>query len=109
MIAQEFALQYPARVRSLVLACTAPGGREAQHSGPEAGEVLFGTGLSPEERARAIVPFIYDSGTPRELIEEDLAVLSQLYPIPRDLLPNCKPSCRGKLAAACPRSALPPL
>jgi len=82
MIAQEFALQYPARVRSLVLACTAPGGPQAQHAGPEVTDVLFSTGLSPAERARAIVPFIYDSGTPRERVEEDLAVLSQFYPVP---------------------------
>jgi pimeloyl-ACP methyl ester carboxylesterase len=82
MIAQEFALQYPARVRSLVLACTAPGGPEAQRPGPEVTEILFSTGLSPDERARAIVPFIYDAGTPRERIDEDLRVLSELYPIP---------------------------
>ena len=83
MIAQEFALQYPARVRSLVLACTAPGGPQTQHAGPEVTDVLFSTGLSPAERARAIVPFIFDPGTPRERVEEDLAVLSQLYPNPQ--------------------------
>ena len=82
MIAQEFALQYPKRVRSLVLACTAPGGPEAQHAEPEVLEVLFRTGLPPDQRARAMVPFLYDSATPRERIEEDLAVLSELYPIP---------------------------
>ena len=82
MIAQEFALQYPDRVLSLTLACTAPGGPEAQHPGPDAMEVLFRTGLAPEERARIIVPFIYDSGTPLERVQEDLAVLSELYPIP---------------------------
>jgi len=82
MIAQEFALQFPNRVISLTLACTAPGGPEAHHPGPDAMEVLFRTGLTPAERARIIVPFIYDSRTPRERIEEDLAVLSELYPIP---------------------------
>jgi 3-oxoadipate enol-lactonase len=82
MIAQEFALQYPGRVLSLTLACTAPGGPEAQHPGPDVTEVLFRTGLSPEERAKAIVPFIFDSGTPQERIQQDLAVLSELYPIP---------------------------
>ncbi len=86
MIVQEFALQYPARVRSLVLACTAPGGPEAHHPGPEVMDVLFRTGLSPEERARAIVPFIYDTGTPRERVDEDLAVLSQLYPNPQGFM-----------------------
>jgi len=82
MIAQEFALQYPGRVHSLTLACTAPGGPEAEHPGADAMEVLFRTGLTPEERAREIVPFLYDEKTPRERIEEDLAVLSELYPIP---------------------------
>lgn len=109
MIAQEFALQYPARVRSLVLACTAPGGREAQHSGPEAGEVLFGTGLSPEERARAIVPFIYDSGTPRELIEEDLAVLSQLYPIPQGFVAQLQAILSWEACSRLPQISAPTL
>jgi len=45
-------------------------------------EVLLRTGLSPDERAKAIVPFIYDAATPQERIQQDLAVLSQLYPIP---------------------------
>jgi len=82
MIAQEFALQYPTRVLSLTLACTAPGGPQAEHPGQDAMEVLFRTGLTPEERARLIVPFIYDSRTPQERIQQDLAVLSELYPIP---------------------------
>ncbi len=82
MIAQEFALQYPQRVRSLTLACTAPGGPNAVQPDPASIEVLFRTGLAPQERARAIVPFIYDSRTPPARIEEDLAVLSQFYPLP---------------------------
>jgi pimeloyl-ACP methyl ester carboxylesterase len=82
MIAQEFALQYPNRVRSLILACTAPGGPRAVQADPEAIQLLFRAGLSPEERAKAAVPFIYDSGTPRERIDHDLAVLSELYPHP---------------------------
>jgi len=82
MIAQEFALRNASRVLSLTLACTAPGGPEAQRPGADAMEVLFRMGQTPEERARAIVPFIYDSRTPKERIEQDLAVLSELYPIP---------------------------
>ena len=83
MIAQEFALTWPSRVRSLVLACTAPGGPEAKHPDPDATAILFSTGDTPEVRARAIVPFIFDAATPRERVEQDLAVLSQFYPIPQ--------------------------
>ena len=35
MIAQEFALQYPKRVRSLILGCTASGGPHAVQAEPE--------------------------------------------------------------------------
>ena len=45
--------------------------------------MLFRKGLSPEQHARAAVPFLYDPGTPQERIEQDLAVLSQLYPVPQ--------------------------
>src|SRR6201998_1220427 len=41
MIAQEFALQYPARVRSLILGCTAAGGPTAVRAEPEAAQMLM--------------------------------------------------------------------
>src|ERR1700676_1629689 len=41
MIAQEFALQYPKRVRSLILGCTAAGGPHAVRSEPEAAQMLM--------------------------------------------------------------------
>jgi 3-oxoadipate enol-lactonase len=81
MIAQEFALQYPRRVRSLILACTSAGGPNAVPPGPDAIGMLMLTGLRPDERAKAAVPFIYDAGTAREQVDQDLAVLSELYPI----------------------------
>src|SRR5579864_2692991 len=40
MIAQEFALQYPKRVRSLILGCTAAGGQTAVRADPEATQML---------------------------------------------------------------------
>ena len=82
MIAQEFALQYPRRVRSLILACTAPGGPHAVQPESAAIEMLFRTGLKPQQRARAAVPFLYDSGTPQDRVDEDLAELSKFYPVP---------------------------
>jgi 3-oxoadipate enol-lactonase len=80
MIAQEFALQYPNRVQSLILGCTSAGGPRAVQADADAIQLLFRRDSNPEERATAAVPFIYDSGTPRERIDEDLAVLSEWYP-----------------------------
>jgi pimeloyl-ACP methyl ester carboxylesterase len=82
MIAQEFALQYPKRVRSLILGCTAAGGPRAVQADAEAIQLLFRRDPDPAVRAKAAVPFIYDSGTPRERIDQDLHVLSEWYPHP---------------------------
>jgi 3-oxoadipate enol-lactonase len=80
MIAQEFALQYPGRVQSLILGCTAAGGPNAQRAEPAAIEMLKArTWMSREQAAEAAVPFIYDAATPRHLIDEDIA---QRYPWP---------------------------
>jgi len=83
MIAQEFALQYPQRVRSLILGCTAPGGPHAVKAEPEATRLLMSRGdISPEEAAEVALPFLYDSGTPRERIDEDLAIRRRWFPRP---------------------------
>lgn len=75
MIAQEFALQYPARVQSLILGCTGPGGRNAVRAEPAAIEMLKASSqMSLEQAAEAAVPFIYDAATPRRLIDEDIAM-----------------------------------
>ncbi|HEY6371378.1 MAG TPA: alpha/beta hydrolase [Candidatus Sulfotelmatobacter sp.] len=81
MIAQEFALQYPKRVRSLILGCTAAGGPTVVRAGPEATQMLMGRDkMSPEQAAEAAVPFIYDSTTHRERIDEDLAIRRPWFP-----------------------------
>jgi pimeloyl-ACP methyl ester carboxylesterase len=83
MIAQEFALQYPRRVRSLILGCTAAGGPTAVRAEPEATAMLRARGnMSPEEAIEAPVRFIYDSATPRERIDEDLAIRRPWLPRP---------------------------
>jgi len=75
MIAQEFALQYPKRVRSLILGCTAAGGPTAVRAETEATRMLKERStMSPEQAAEAAIPFIYDSATPRERIDEDTAI-----------------------------------
>jgi 3-oxoadipate enol-lactonase len=83
MIAQEFALQYPKRVRSLILGCTAAGGPHAVRAEPEVNEFLMArTNQSQEAVAEASVPFIYDSATSRERIDEDLAIRKEWLPKP---------------------------
>jgi 3-oxoadipate enol-lactonase len=83
MIAQEFALQYPKRVRSLILGCTAAGGPHAVRAEAAVIETLLRQGMTPEESREAITPFIYDSATPRERINEDMAIHMKWYPTPQ--------------------------
>jgi len=83
MIAQEFALLYPSRVRSLILSCTSAGGPTAVRAGPEASQMLMTRDkMSPEQAAEAAVPFIYHSSTPRKLIDEDIAIRRPWFPRP---------------------------
>ncbi len=83
MIAQEFALQYPKRVLSLILGCTAAGGPTAVRAEPDAAQMLMTRDkMSPEQAAEAPVPFIYDSTTPRERIDEDIAIRRPWFPRP---------------------------
>jgi 3-oxoadipate enol-lactonase len=83
MIAQEFALQYPKRVRSLILGCTSPGGPHAAPTGPAALQTLTRRGISPEEAKEAIIAFIYHPNTSRERIDEDMAIRMKWYPTPQ--------------------------
>jgi len=81
MISQELALQYPARVRSLILGCTAAGGPTAVRAEPEATQMLMKREkMSPEQAAEIAVPFIYDPATPRERIDEDIAIRRPWFP-----------------------------
>jgi 3-oxoadipate enol-lactonase len=83
MIAQELALGYPKRVRSLILGCTAAGGPTAIRAEPEVAELLMDRGsLTPEQAALAAIPFVYDHDTPRQRIDEDLAIRRANFPRP---------------------------
>lgn len=83
MITQEFALQYPSRVRSLILGCTAAGGPTAVRAETAVNQVLMSRDLTPEEMAQAMRQYVYDSGTPGEKIDEDLALRRQWFPKPQ--------------------------
>jgi 3-oxoadipate enol-lactonase len=82
MIAQEFALQYPARTRSLILGCTAAGGPSAVRADSKVIDILLVRGITLEQARVAILPYIYDGATPREKIDEDTAVRRRWLPTP---------------------------
>jgi len=83
MIAQEFALQYPQRVRCLILGCTNAGGPHVVRPEPEVLQILTRQGMTPEESKETMIPFIYDPATPRERIDEDMAIRLKWYPTPQ--------------------------
>jgi 3-oxoadipate enol-lactonase len=82
MIAQEFALQYPAKTRRLILGCTAAGGPSAVRAESKVADVLRARDLTPEQAREAIIPYIYDAATPRTKIDEDTAVRRRWLPTP---------------------------
>jgi 3-oxoadipate enol-lactonase len=80
MIAQEFALQYPARTRSLILGCTSPGGPSAVRAESKVADILMVRGMTLQQAREAILPYIYDAATPQEKIEEDLSLRTRWLP-----------------------------
>lgn len=81
MIAQEFALQYPKRVLSLILGCTSPGGPNVVRAEPAANDALRARAtMTMEEAEQAFIPFLYDASTPRAVVDEDLAKRRACYP-----------------------------
>lgn len=80
-IAQEFTLQYPQRVRTLILGSTACGGENTVAAEQEVLDLIREREhMSPEQGIRVMVPYIYDPSTPAERIEADLAIRLKTYP-----------------------------
>jgi pimeloyl-ACP methyl ester carboxylesterase len=80
MIAQEFALQYLKRTRSLILGCTSAGGPSAVRAESKVADILMMRGMTLEQAREAILPYVYDAATPREKIEEDLSLRRRWLP-----------------------------
>jgi 3-oxoadipate enol-lactonase len=74
MIAQELVLRHPSRVRSLILGCTACGGDQVVPASREVGAKLAArASMTREEAMWAMAPHIFDAGTPRQMVAEDIA------------------------------------
>jgi 3-oxoadipate enol-lactonase len=80
MIAQEFALEYPAKTHALILGCTAAGGPSAVRAERKVTDVLMVRGMTPAEAREAILPYIYDAATPPEKVREDTRVRQRSLP-----------------------------
>ena len=87
MIAQELALHYPEMTRSLIFTVTNCGGSESVLPKPEVLFTLSGRGIkTPEDAFWAMASFIYDAGTPRERLEEDLAAREGRFTKPENFM-----------------------
>jgi pimeloyl-ACP methyl ester carboxylesterase len=81
MIAQEFALTYPRRVRSLLLGCTWCGGiRAARPDFRLFRDMRSYNRLSAEQKMRALIPLLYTPQTPLARIEQDISLRLQHVP-----------------------------
>lgn len=80
MVAQEFALLYPERTRSLILGCTSAGGPSAVRAERKVADILMTRGMTLEQAREAIIPHIYDASTPSEKIEEDMRLRRRCLP-----------------------------
>jgi pimeloyl-ACP methyl ester carboxylesterase len=85
MIAQEFAVSYPVRLRSLTLMATNCGSTHAVLPKREVWQMLFNkSGVSVEEALALMRPHTYAAATGADLIDEDHLVRIANHPGKRD-------------------------
>ncbi len=77
MIAQELAILYPSRVRSLALACTSYSGLFGRWPDPRFGGWIFGSRTARDSRRRLLTDLLYAGTTPADRIEEDIRIRSE--------------------------------
>ena len=85
MISQQFAIDFPQRLRSLALLGTHPGGPWAVQASSRVRQLLFAKAhMSAEESLRRMRPHTYGLHTPTALFEEDALVRLANQPTARD-------------------------
>ena len=85
MISQQFAIDFPSRMRSLALLGTHPGGPWAVQARTHVKQLLFDKArMSAEESLRRMRPHTYGLHTPDHLFEEDALVRLANQPDSRD-------------------------
>lgn len=85
MIAQQFAIDFPARVRSLALLGTNPGGHRTIQAAAHVRRLLFDKAtMSPEQALVAMRPYTYGRDTPDARFDEDSLVRIANQPTGRD-------------------------
>lgn len=86
MIAQELALRYPEKVRSLMLGCTTYGGVRFRRPKLWTFRKMLNPRMTIEERILRTTEFLYGEGTPWERIAEDVAIRKAEYPKPQGIV-----------------------
>ncbi|HEV2118268.1 MAG TPA: alpha/beta fold hydrolase [Terriglobales bacterium] len=110
MIAQEFALQYPKRVRSLILGCTQAGGFHAVRAAPDVLMALLSRpNLTPDQAEEVFIPILYDPATSRERIEEDMVILRNWPPSPAAFVAQLQAIVAWEAYSRLPEIAAPTL
>ncbi len=89
MIAQEFALQFPARVRSLILACTSCGGERFVLPDAESIDLLLNRrrrrGITTDEWTRQTLPYSFTQGfidSRPDIVEHYVSMRIEHWPPP---------------------------
>ena len=96
LIAQEFALRHPQKVRGLVLGCTTFGGPRSVLPSPQAAALLAGMpSLPPEQAVERVMELFYSSRYRREHAEEARQRIGSYLPL------RTPPDAYARQLAAC--------